>query len=59
MESGSFWQRFHYDVLADVHKTCGFTPESDEVTKFLNFPLMDPFKMREEQPLDYNGTYIP
>ncbi|EIM81914.1 uncharacterized protein STEHIDRAFT_114599 [Stereum hirsutum FP-91666 SS1] len=58
MGSTARWKRFHYDVLADVHKACGFTPESDEVAKFLGFPLIEPFKMREEQLPHYNN-FVP
>lgn len=43
------WRSFHYDVLANVHKACGFDPESDEVAKFLGLPLMEPFVLSEER----------
>ncbi|KAJ7574708.1 hypothetical protein C8J56DRAFT_463922 [Mycena floridula] len=36
------WWRQIYTILWDIHKACGFDPESTEMAEYLGYPLLQP-----------------
>lgn len=37
----SFWTPSHLSALHQMHKSCGFDPDSDEMAKAMGFPILE------------------